>query len=91
MKKLSLNKQTIARLDSPEKIYGGEKLTVTCVGCIHIGKPKKTIEPTDRCETYGGNSCDPVHYYCQSDTTCNTQCQTDEFTCQNNLTLGPCI
>ena len=26
MKKLQLNKQTIARLDEPEKIYGGEQV-----------------------------------------------------------------
>ena len=56
MKKLQLNKQTIAQLDTPEKIYGGDPHTAapTCGTCesakcgtIYVATCAPRIE--DRC------------------------------------------
>jgi len=90
MKNLKLNKQTIAQLNNLDKIFGGEMHTKTgCGTCYAVGV--KINGPSDHCDTYGGNSCDPANYYCQSNNSCNPNCQTDEFTCNNTVTQGPCI
>ncbi|MCL2289638.1 MAG: class I lanthipeptide [Bacteroidetes bacterium] len=61
MKKLQLNKETIARLNNPDEIYGGEKYTEaqTCGTCAF---EEITCAPTPkmRCDRIPGGGHDIV-------------------------------
>jgi len=50
MKKLLLNKRAIARLDSPEKIYGGEETSP----CSKVGERCTWTLPLSKCQD---NTC----------------------------------
>jgi hypothetical protein len=64
MKKLQLNKETIARLNNPGEVYGGVvtysydgnmKLKPTCLICEAMGTTNATNDIA--CETGAGNNC----------------------------------